>query len=332
MQFFVALAVATLASDALLHIIPEIMGQHKHAAHTPLTVDKEDIGNLTTLISNATEAAPTTVDVGHGHSHHHHHDDDEDHEGPIEWYTLTEERLMLVRLSLVLLTILVLYFVEFFIYFRKKADTEAARKATDCQETVVNHSWAQCEKNNNDSEKMSCSSVSTAESEAANKETVFCGLTGRAMVILFGDGLHNLVDGIAIGTSFLVSDTIGIITSVAVMCHELPHEIGDLAVLIDSGLSLTKALCLNLLSAFTAFIGLYFSIFVGRNDHIEKFLLCVTAGMFLYVAWIDMLAHLKHDATHKDHWLIAFFTQLAGFLLGFSLIFTLGWFEDQLFH
>ncbi|EYC14530.1 hypothetical protein Y032_0040g262 [Ancylostoma ceylanicum] len=111
----------------------------------------------------------------------------------------------------------------------------------------------------------------------------------RALVILLGDGVHNFVDGIAIGASFSHSTQLGIVTSIAVICHELPHELGDLAVLLDSGLSMQKALLLNLLSALTAFIGLYVSILIGESKEVQMWLLAITAGMFLYVAWIDMV-------------------------------------------
>ncbi|VDP35829.1 unnamed protein product [Heligmosomoides polygyrus] len=111
------------------------------------------------------------------------------------------------------------------------------------------------------------SRFSTSESvsdESASHAEMCCGLTTRAYVILLGDGVHNFVDGIAIGASFINSTKLGIITSIAVICHEVPHELGDLAVLIDSGLSMKMALALNMLSALTAFLGLFTSIVIGE--------------------------------------------------------------------
>lgn len=87
----------------------------------------------------------------------------------------------------------------------------------------------------------------------------------------------------------MVSHRLGLITTIAVVCHELPHEIGDLAVLIDSGLSMCRALVLNLLSALTAYIGLFIALGLGKNETAETILLAITAGMFLYVAWVDMV-------------------------------------------
>ncbi|KIH50448.1 hypothetical protein ANCDUO_19473, partial [Ancylostoma duodenale] len=116
----------------------------------------------------------------------------------------------------------------------------------------------------------------------------------RALVILLGDGVHNFVDGVAIGASFSHSTQLGIVTTIAVICHELPHELGE-------------------------------------SKEVQMWLLAITAGMFLYVAWIDMLAHLKHDGVHKDHWALACLLQHSGFAVGFIAIFALGWFEDELY-
>uniref|UniRef100_A0A0K0DP41 Zinc transporter ZIP12 n=1 Tax=Angiostrongylus cantonensis TaxID=6313 RepID=A0A0K0DP41_ANGCA len=147
----------------------------------------------------------------------------------------------------------------------------------------------------------------------------------RAVVILLGDSVHNFIDGVAIGASFHHSIQLGIFTTIAVICHELPHELGDMAVLMESGLTIRRALLLNLLSALTA------GFFTGEIKEVEIWLLGITAGMFIYVAWIDMLAHLKHDGSHIDHWVSACVIQYSGFTLGFVMIFALGWFENNLF-
>lgn len=92
------------------------------------------------------------------------------------------------------------------------------------------------------------------------------------------------------GASFLSGWEKGLAATLAIALHELPHELGDLAVLVDSGLPMCRALLLNLISALTAFAGLYVSIAVGQQgDGYQRVLLALTAGMFLYVAWIDML-------------------------------------------
>ena len=84
------------------------------------------------------------------------------------------------------------------------------------------------------------------------------------MLVLVGDGIHNFADGIAIGAAFRASLTIGATTSAAVLLHELPHEFGDFAIFVASGLSVKKALALNLLSALSAYLGLFIgTLFIG---------------------------------------------------------------------
>ena len=85
----------------------------------------------------------------------------------------------------------------------------------------------------------------------------FTGIPSVSMLVLVGDGIHNFADGIAIGAAFRSSLTIGATTSVAVLLHELPHEFGDFAIFVASGLSVKKALTLNLLSALSAYLGLF---------------------------------------------------------------------------
>ena len=112
---------------------------------------------------------------------------------------------------------------------------------------------------------------------------------------LVGDGVHNFLDGIIIGGSFLVSIPIGITTTLAVILHEIPQEIGDFGILIHKGLSVKKALLFNFFSALTAFAGAFLALTIG--PHIQGFntiLLPITAGGFLYIAGSDLIPELHH--------------------------------------
>lgn len=110
-------------------------------------------------------------------------------------------------------------------------------------------------------------------------------------MIVTGDGLHNMIDGLAIGIAFAGGGIGGgISTSVAVLCHELPHEVGDFAVLLKAGLSVKKAVMYNTLSAFLCFIGMTIGIVVGKMD--TGMLSAIIAGMFLYIALVDMIPQL----------------------------------------
>ena len=117
-----------------------------------------------------------------------------------------------------------------------------------------------------------------------------------ATINLVGDAVHNLIDGMLVGASYMVSLPIGIATTLAVIMHEIPQEVGDFGVLIHAGLSVKKALALNFLSALTAMLGVILAIVLGSE--IEGFslsLLPITAGGFLYIAGSDLIPELHHE-------------------------------------
>lgn len=109
-----------------------------------------------------------------------------------------------------------------------------------------------------------------------------------------GDGVHNLIDGMLIGASYSVSIPIGVATTLAVILHEIPQEIGDFGIFIYGGLSVKKALTLNFLSATTAVLGALISLIAG--PHIKGYsvaLLPITAGGFIYIAGSDLIPELQ---------------------------------------
>lgn len=113
-------------------------------------------------------------------------------------------------------------------------------------------------------------------------------------LLLFSDGFHNLIDGIIIGASFLVSIPVGIATTLAVVLHEIPQEIGDFAVLIHSGYEKKKALWLNFLSALTSIIGVLIALIFGSIAEIfTLWVLPIAAGGFIYIAVADLIPELQ---------------------------------------
>jgi zinc and cadmium transporter len=113
-------------------------------------------------------------------------------------------------------------------------------------------------------------------------------------LVLFTDGFHNLIDGIIIGVSFLVSIPIGIATTVAVILHEIPQEIGDFAVLIHSGYDKKKAILLNFLSALAAVVGFIIAlIFSSIAEAFTLWVLPIAAGGFIYIAVADLIPELQ---------------------------------------
>lgn len=113
---------------------------------------------------------------------------------------------------------------------------------------------------------------------------------------LVADGAHNLVDGLAIGASYLVSVPIGLATTLAVILHEIPQEFGDFGILVHAGFSRRQALFLNLLSALLAFVGVVVAVSLGPLvGGLEEFILPLTAGAFIYLAAADLIPELHHE-------------------------------------
>jgi zinc and cadmium transporter len=118
---------------------------------------------------------------------------------------------------------------------------------------------------------------------------------------LIGDGIHNLIDGLVIAGSYAVSTTVGIAVTVSVIFHEIPQEMADFGVLLYSGLSRSRALFFNLLSALTALIGAVIGIaLIGRIDGFERYLLPFAAGNFIYIAASNLLPQLHRHCKLLD--------------------------------
>jgi len=102
----------------------------------------------------------------------------------------------------------------------------------------------------------------------------------------FGDTLHNFIDGVAIGASFLLGNSLGVATAIAVGIHELPQEIADFSLYIKAGYSKAKTISLNILSSLSTLLGALLVYAIG--DAINGgalYIIGFTAGMFLYIAW-----------------------------------------------
>lgn len=106
------------------------------------------------------------------------------------------------------------------------------------------------------------------------------------------DVLHNLTDGVAIGASFASGHGVGVATTISVFLHEIPHEIGDFAILVQSGLSVQSAFLLQFCTAVAAFIGTLLGLVAKRQEGLERLVLALTTGGFLYVATVSVLPEL----------------------------------------
>ncbi len=136
---------------------------------------------------------------------------------------------------------------------------------------------------------------------------------------LVGDAFHNFIDGVVIAASFMTSFSLGMVTSLAVVFHEIPQEIGDFGVLVYGGFSKAKALLFNFASALTAVLGAVLTLLLGSKlTGIIPLVIPFTAGGFLYVAGSDLIPEL-----HKETDIFKSGLQLLGLLLGIGLMVAL---------
>jgi len=136
---------------------------------------------------------------------------------------------------------------------------------------------------------------------------------------LIGDGFHNFIDGAVISASFLTTIPLGIATTLAVVLHEIPQEIGDFGVLLHGGLSKNKALVFNFASALTAVGGVIFVLILGKKFvNLTQFLIPFTAGGFIYIAGSDLIPEL-----HKETNLAKSLMQMVGLILGIGIMLIL---------
>ncbi|KAK8724221.1 hypothetical protein OTU49_011286, partial [Cherax quadricarinatus] len=156
-----------------------------------------------------------------------------------------------------------------------------------------------------------------------------------AWMIIFGDGFHNFIDGVSIGAAFSESLLTGISISLAVMCEELPHELGDFAVLLNAGMTMKQAVAYNFLSATTCYLGLIFGILLGEFTQDNTAIFALAAGMFLYIALVDMVPEMNEVASKAavGGWKSALgvlLLQNIGFFVGIALLFLLAYYQDNI--
>lgn len=127
-----------------------------------------------------------------------------------------------------------------------------------------------------------------------------CDVHAFTYLNLFGDGLHNFFDGMIVAASFMASVPLGVATSIAVIAHEIPQEIGDFGVLVYGGFSKRKALTYNFLTALTAVFGALVVYFSGVNvEALKTIVFPFAAGGFIYIAGVDLIPELHKERDLK---------------------------------
>ncbi|XP_023150388.1 zinc transporter ZIP4 [Amphiprion ocellaris] len=293
-QFCISMAVGSLTGDALLHLLPAVLGLHVHVAgeshadHSHEGGVPDHIQKMLVLIAGIycfylMETIFSLITYKGSKHHHHqiHHGEDEDphhcdHGKVLEMY-------------------------------------QQKRKDKGNAQSVSKADLVDLEDNEN----------SFPEPKKRNREQRLL-----PYMITIGDGIHNFADGLAIGAAFSLSWKSGLATSLAVFCHELPHELGDFAILLHCGVSVRKALLLNVGSAMTSFVGLYIGLSVATDIATQQWISALAAGLFLYVGLADMLPTMIHINNNKP-WLMLLL-QNAGLLTGWIVLLLLSLYEDNI--
>lgn len=156
----------------------------------------------------------------------------------------------------------------------------------------------------------------THSSECMEEHHHFDDIHPYAKMNLVGDSVHNLIDGLIIGASYLVSIPIGVATTIAVVLHEIPQEIGDFGILLHGGYSRKRALFLNFVTGLIAVVGAVAALLIGQfTENLTQFLIPFAAGGFIYIACSDLVPEL-HKETNTKKSLI----QVAVLILGVIII------------
>lgn len=146
-----------------------------------------------------------------------------------------------------------------------------------------------------------------------------CEIHSFGYLNLVGDFIHNFIDGVLIASTFVVDIKLGVITTFAILLHELPQEMGDFAVLLYSGIKKDKVLILNYFVSLSSVAGGIFGYYLaGFGDTVISILLPIAVGNFLYIATTDLIPEIKNETNLKRS-RIAFVWFLVGVLIMYAL-------------
>ena len=147
-----------------------------------------------------------------------------------------------------------------------------------------------------------------------------------ARMVIVGDAIHNFADGLAIGAAFSISIAAGFSTSLAVLCHELPHEVGDFALLLHSGMPTKTAVLFNIVSSLFAVFGMVGGLLLAASGQFSSWLLASTVGVFVYVALVSMMSEIGGGGFKN------LILNTGGMVAGALLLLMIGLFEHDLIY
>lgn len=348
-QLFVGLAMGTLTSDALLHLLPHAFFKkaHKHGKDT--TTDTKHQNHSEHLHEKLHEEAKTEG--------HHSHDD-------YVWIGM-----------MCLLGIIGFYVFERLVSILRDLSHEHAHeddstKSQRCASIAPNsalmppeleklnhkHEHEMKEKSavegNHAGALMNGGSEVQVHDECHRSTITFANPDGEgymhlgahhhhhhkaakapnaALMVLIGDIVHNLFDGMAIGVAFSGHEVWGgISTSIAVLCHELPHELGDFSIIIRNGMKVRHAFLWNLGASFICWVGMAIGLLIGNNAE-QAWLYAFIGGTFLYISLVDMVPELD-SCPHlpSKNQVIKLTVQTVGISVGVVIMLVISLYEEKL--
>lgn len=141
-----------------------------------------------------------------------------------------------------------------------------------------------------------------------------CDIHAFTYLNLIGDGIHNFTDGLVIGTSFALDIRFGVVTTLVIMFHEIPQEIGDFGVLVYGGFNKAKALFFNFISALACVLGTVIGYPLSNNiKNFSMYILPMVAGGFIYIAACDLIPEI-HKQTNQKRSALSIIAFLCGIL------------------
>ena len=294
-----SLGVGVLAGDAVLHLLPQAYGVHSHDVLDPHDHDHDDDSNaflwrgfvcLMAILGMFVIEKILQLYTGHAHGHAHAHghchvqtsaeesaaarcpatDHPADEECPAE--TPHVHCISHAEVSL---------------------DDASSIRAAKRQAALDDHTGSSIHSDHEHEHSASgvLASGSVTHHEPSHKKPSMIKPMG--WLILFGDALHNFVDGLAVAASFHVSLGTGLGTSIAVFLHEVPHELADFAVMRRSGMSKKRIVFYCALSSLFAYVGMIVGVVALADPSAQAWVLAITAGVFLYIALADVIPELN---------------------------------------
>ena len=289
LQLLVSLAIGTLVGDALIHLLPHAL-QTGHGDTS--VVWKGFVATMTIIVLFVVDQLMGLF--GHGHSHGHAHAlghavEDSTSQDVVSYKTLNIE---------------------------EKGDI--IDREGGCPEEK--------EKLTLETSDFGSAPSSYFEEDAFTPKPVPY-MSNSARMVIVGDAIHNFADGLAIGAAFSISIAAGFSTSLAVLCHELPHEVGDFALLLHSGMPTKTAVLFNIVSSVFAVLGMVVGLLLWSSGQFSSWLLASTVGVFVYVALVSMMSEIGGGGGLKN-----LILNTGGMVAGALLLLMIGLYEHDLIY